>query len=58
MTSITNTNKPSDLKIAEEYRNFNSEKKNLVDLLAMPGIENIDFEPPKLDIMLRLPEFD
>ena len=32
----------------EEYAALTQQKPNIVDLLAMPGAEDIDFEPPRL----------
>ncbi len=34
-----------------------SERKNLVKLLAMPGVEDIEFEIPKLEISMRPADF-
>ena len=32
----------------EEYVALTQQKPNIADLLAMPGAEDIDFEPPRL----------
>jgi hypothetical protein len=34
-----------------------SERKNLVKLLAMPAVEDIEFEIPKLEISMRPADF-
>jgi prevent-host-death family protein len=55
---ITDRGKPSlVLMTAEEYRKLVGKKKNLVELLAMPGVEDIDFEPPKLRDFMRPADF-
>lgn len=43
------------LKI-EDYQKLTNSKDNIVDLLAMPNEEDIDFEPPKLNKKLFHPE--
>ncbi len=43
----------------DEYQQVTSEKKSLVDILAMDFDEDFDFEPPKLDSLIIKPaEFD
>lgn len=32
----------------EDYRKLSGTHKNILDLLAMPGAAEIDFEPPRL----------
>jgi prevent-host-death family protein len=56
---ITDRGKPSlVLMTAEEYRKLTSgKKKNLVELLAMPGVEDIEFEIPKLADFMRPADF-
>jgi prevent-host-death family protein len=58
---ITNRGKPAFVLVSyEEYNKIAGRKLSLVDLLAMSEVEDIDieFDPPKLDITLKLPEFD
>ncbi len=56
---ITDRGKPSlVLMTAEEYRKLTSgKKKNLVELLAMPGVDDIEFEIPKLGDFMRPADF-
>jgi prevent-host-death family protein len=47
---VTDRGRPSHVLLSiEEYRKLNGKSKNIVELLAMPGVGDIDFEPPRLD---------
>ena len=47
---ITERGKPSRVLLAyEEYRRLTGKRTNIVDALAMPGQEDIEFEPPPRD---------
>lgn len=37
----------------EHHSNPTEESENILDLLAMPGADEIEFEPPRLEIRLR-----
>lgn len=37
----------------EEYRRITGKGKSILELLAMPGDEDFDFEPPRLDDLAR-----
>jgi len=39
----------------EEYQKLTGNKRNIVDLLAMPDAEAVEFNPPKLDKELFRP---
>jgi prevent-host-death family protein len=39
----------------EEYRRLTGTPDSLIDLLAMPDAEAVDFEPPRLDAPLAAP---
>ena len=39
----------------EYYRKITDKNKSIVELLAMPGVSDIDFEVPRLDIELYNP---
>lgn len=41
-----------------EYSRVLCKGKSLVEMLAMPGSEDIEFDPPKMDSRLRIPDFD
>jgi prevent-host-death family protein len=46
---VTDRGRPSHVLLTiEEYRRLTGTGQSLVDLLAMPDAEAIDFEPPKL----------
>jgi hypothetical protein len=36
------------LLTVEEYRKISGKRESIAELLAMPGMEDIDFEPPRL----------
>ena len=44
---ITDRGRPAHVLLSiEEYRRMAGESASIVDLLAMPGVEDIDFDPP------------
>ena len=46
---ITDRGRPSHVLLSiADYRRLSGTYRNIADLLAMPGIEDIDFEPPRL----------
>ena len=48
---ITNRSRPTHVLLCmEEYRRLAGERRSLVEALSMPGLADIDFEPPKLGI--------
>jgi prevent-host-death family protein len=57
---ITDRGRPSHVLLSiEEYRKLTHEGKSLADLLAMPGADLVEFEPPRLiDEFPRPAEFD
>ena len=42
----------------QEYQRLTGKRRTLLEALSMPGMADIDFDPPKLDIKLRIPDFD
>ncbi len=47
---VTDRGRPSHVLLTiEEYRRLTGSGASLVDLLAMPDAQAVDFEPPKLD---------
>ena len=47
---ITDRGRPSHVLLTiEEYTALTKTRPSVVDLLAMPGAEYIDFDPPKID---------
>jgi prevent-host-death family protein len=46
---ITDRGRPAHVLLSiEEYQRLTGNLQNIVDLLAMPNADDIDFEPPKL----------
>lgn len=47
---VTDRGRPSHVLLTiEEYRRLTGTGRSLVDLLAMPDAEAVDFEPPRLE---------
>jgi prevent-host-death family protein len=46
---ITDRGRPAHVLLTiEEYRKITDKRENILDLLAMPGAAEIEFEPPRL----------
>jgi hypothetical protein len=41
----------------EEYRRITGKRQNIADLLAMPGIADIELEIPRIDELPRAADF-
>jgi prevent-host-death family protein len=55
---ITDRGKPAHVLLSiEEYQQLTKQRRSIVDSLAMPGIENIEFEPPRVTIEIRPADF-
>ena len=56
---ITDRGRPAFalLRIEDYYRMTGKVDVSIADLLAMPG-DDIDFDPPRIDLRLRTPDFD
>lgn len=51
---ITDRGRPAHVLLTiEDYQTLAGGTASIIDLLAMPGIEGIDFEPPRLNALLR-----
>ena len=51
---ITDRGKPAHVLLSiEDYRRLTGRRRNILDALAMPGVADIEFDPPRLDIDLR-----
>ena len=45
---ITDRGRPAHVLLTiEEYQRMNGEAANIIDMLAMPGVEDIEFEPAR-----------
>ena len=55
---ITDRGEPAHVLLSiEEYRKLSHQEKNLLELLALPGVEDIEFDPPRLKITLQEVDF-
>ena len=56
---ITDRGVPAHVLLSiEDYRRLKGEEPSIVDLLYMPGVADIDFEPPRLEgPLFREPDF-
>ena len=53
---ITHRGRPSHVLLSiEDYERLLGRQATIVELLAMPGAEDIDFEPPRLDDLAHRP---
>ena len=56
---ITDRGHPAHVLLTiDEYRRLAGSSVSIADALAMPGGEDIEFDPPKADIRLRIPDFE
>lgn len=55
---ITDRGKPSHVLLSiEEYQQLTKQRRSIADALAMPGIENIEFDPERVMIETRPADF-
>ncbi|KHJ54188.1 prevent-host-death protein [Aureimonas altamirensis] len=51
---ITDRGKPSHVLMTyDEFKRLTGKRRSLVEALAMPGLSNIDFDPPRVEIIQR-----
>ena len=51
---ITDRGRPAHVLLSiEEYQKLTGGAASIIDMLAMPGAENIEFEPPRAESILR-----
>ncbi len=51
---ITDRGRPAHVLLSiEDYRELTGGNASLIDLLAMPGAEDIVFDPPKMHLVAR-----
>ncbi len=56
---ITDRGRPEHVLLSfEDYQRLVGGRRKIVELLAMPGIEEIEFTPAKLDEPAKAAEFD
>lgn len=47
---ITDRGRPAHVLLSfDEYRRLSGQRANILEMLAMPGIETIEFSPPRID---------
>ncbi|MBB6489510.1 type II toxin-antitoxin system Phd/YefM family antitoxin [Rhizobium lusitanum] len=52
---ITDRGKPSHVLMTYgEFERLTGKRRNLVDALSMPGLSDIDFDAPRIEIAARL----
>lgn len=55
---ITDRGKPAHVLMTyQEYRKLSGDSRNLLDALAMPGVEEIDFDAPRVTMNSRNVDF-
>mgnify|MGYP006195536633 CR=1 FL=1 len=55
---ITDRGKPAHVLLSiEEYQRLTGSHRKIGQILAMPGIADIDFDPPRIDIGIRPVDF-
>lgn len=56
---ITDRGKPAHVLLSiEDYRRLTGKRRTLGDALAMPGVADIDFDPPRLRDVPRIADLD
>lgn len=56
---ITDRGKPTHVLLSyTDYQHLTGKGRSLLEALNMPGMDGIEFDPPKLDIDLRIPDFE
>ena len=51
---ITDRGKPAHVLLSiEDYRRLTGGRRSIADALAMPGVEEIEFDPPRANIGVR-----
>jgi prevent-host-death family protein len=55
---ITERGRPAYVLLTvDEYRKISGRGKTLAEALAMPGAEEIDFDPPRIELRLQPAKF-
>jgi len=55
---ITDRGKPAHVLLSmEEYQRLSGQRRSLVDALSMPGLADIEFDPPRLRDFARPADF-
>ncbi|MCU0763616.1 MAG: type II toxin-antitoxin system Phd/YefM family antitoxin [Hydrogenophaga sp.] len=55
---ITDRGKPAHVLLTfEDYQRLTKQRRNIADALAMPGVADIEFDPPRVDIRSQPVDF-
>lgn len=55
---ITDRGKPAHVLLSfEEYQRLTRQRRNIADALAMPGVADVEFDPPRMAIAPRPVDF-
>ena len=55
---ITNRGKPSHVLLSfTEYQKLTRQHRNIADALAMTGVEDIEFDPPRVELRTQPADF-
>ena len=55
---ITDRGRPAHVLLSfEDYQRLTKQRRNIADALALPGIADIEFEPPRVTIEPRPADF-
>ena len=55
---ITDRGKPAHVLLSfDDYQKLTKQRRNIADALAMPGIADIEFKPPRVTIQSRPADF-
>ena len=55
---ITDRGKPAHVLLSfDDYQKLTKQRRNIADALAMPGVADIEFEPPRVTIQIRPADF-
>lgn len=55
---ITDRGRPAHVLMRfEDYQQLTRQRRNIADVLAMPGIADIEFEPPRVTVEPRPADF-
>ncbi|AKM44262.1 prevent-host-death protein [Burkholderia contaminans FFH2055] len=55
---ITDRGKTAHVLLSfEEYQRLTQQRRNIADSLAMPGVEDIEFDPPRVEIGIKKVDF-
>ncbi|MCA8037568.1 type II toxin-antitoxin system Phd/YefM family antitoxin [Burkholderia arboris] len=51
---ITDRGRPAHVLLSfEEYQRLTRQRRNIADSLAMPGVEDVEFDPPRANVKIK-----